>query len=104
MLRLERLFILLESGQSPFLRRSAAHQIGEIVKTHPNELEQLILKVNTHHGIFNTSNANLKLFFFLFKIKPLVLNQSWDTRIAASQTIESIVKNLSFLELALFTG
>ena len=45
--RLERLFILLESGQSTFLRRSAAHQIGEIVKTHPNELEQLILKVYT---------------------------------------------------------
>lgn len=78
--RLERLFILLESGQSSFLRRSAAHQIGEIVKTHPNELEQLLLK-----------------------IKPLILNQSWDTRIAASQTIESIIKNLDFLELALFS-
>jgi hypothetical protein len=46
--RLERLFILLESGQSNFLRRSAAHQIGEIVKTHPNELEQLLLKVKYH--------------------------------------------------------
>lgn len=30
------------------------------------------------------------------------MNQSWDTRIAASQTIESIIKNLDFLELALF--
>jgi hypothetical protein len=28
-----------------FLRKSAAYQIGEIVKTHPNELGQLLEKV-----------------------------------------------------------
>ena len=43
--RLERLFLLLETGQSTFLRKSAAYQIGEIVKTHPNELGQLLEKV-----------------------------------------------------------
>ena len=69
--RLERLFILLETGQSSFLRRAAAFQIGEIVKTHPNELEHL-----------------------LNKLRPLIMSNSWETRIAASQTIESIMKNL----------
>ncbi|RNA12097.1 TATA-binding -associated factor 172-like protein [Brachionus plicatilis] len=74
--RLERLFLLLETGQSAFLRRTAAFQIGEIVKTHPNELGQL-----------------------LDKLKPLVTNSSWETRIAASQTIESIMKYLNENEL-----
>lgn len=74
--RLERLFLLLETGQSTFLRRSAAYQIGEIVKTHPKELGQL-----------------------LEKIKPLVTSSSWETRIAASQTIESIMKYLDDRDL-----
>jgi hypothetical protein len=50
--RLERLFILLETGQTTFLRRSAAHQIGEIVKNHPNELEHLLLKVKNEFKNF----------------------------------------------------
>ena len=66
----------METGQSSFLRRTAAFQIGEIVKTHPNELGQL-----------------------LEKLKPLVTNSSWETRIAASQTIESIMKYLNENEL-----
>lgn len=44
--RLERLFVLLETGQSTFLRKSAAFQIGQVVKTHPNELGHLLEKVN----------------------------------------------------------
>ncbi len=56
-----------------------------------NKLPTLVIK----NDFFLTKNN---------KVKPLVLNQSWDTRIAASQTIESIVKNLNFLELALFSG
>ena len=79
--RLERLFVLLETGQSTFLRKSAAYQIGEIVKTHPKELGQL-----------------------LEKVKTLVTSSSWETRIAASQTIESIVKNLSDSDLILIPG
>jgi hypothetical protein len=44
--RLDRLFNLIEQGQSSFVRKTAAYQIGEIVKTHPNELESLLEKVN----------------------------------------------------------
>jgi TATA-binding protein-associated factor len=72
---------LLETGQSTFLRKSAAYQIGEIVKTHPHDLGQL-----------------------LEKLKTLITNQSWDTRIAAAQTIESIVKHLNDFDLALIQG
>ena len=43
--RLDRLFTLLEQGQSSFVRKTAAYQIGEIVKTHANELEPLLEKV-----------------------------------------------------------
>ncbi len=64
--------MLLETGQSTFLRKSAAHQIGEILKTHPNELGHL-----------------------LEKLKPLVTSSSWETRIAASHTVESMLKHLS---------
>ena len=57
--RLERLFILLETGQTTFLRRSAAHQIGDIVKNHPNELEQLLAKVLKHFSNIQTkTNTN----------------------------------------------
>ncbi len=38
--------MLLETGQSTFLRKSAAFQIGQVVKTHPNELGHLLEKVN----------------------------------------------------------
>jgi hypothetical protein len=44
--RLDRLFNLIEQRQSSFVRKTAAYQIGEIVKTHPNELESLLEKVN----------------------------------------------------------
>lgn len=68
--------MLLETGQSGFIRQSAACQIGEIVRVNPNDLEQLIER-----------------------IKPLVSSSSWDTRIAASQTIESILNNLNDFDL-----
>ena len=91
--RLDRLFTLLEQGQSSFVRKTAAYQIGEIVKTHTNELEPLLEKVKLKRKKKN-------LFYFIIisifeKLKPLIVNsQSWDTRVAASHTIECIMKNL----------
>ena len=38
------------------------------------------------------------------KVKPLVTSTSWETRIAASQAIECIIKNLEPNELILFSG
>lgn len=43
--RLERLWVLLDSGSTPVTRKAAAVQIGEIQKLHPHELKNLLKKV-----------------------------------------------------------
>jgi len=70
--RLDRLFILLESGSSPATRRAAANQLGEVQKSHPGELHSLLRKV-------------LKYLY----------HTNWDTRIAAAQAVEAILKNVA---------
>ncbi|XP_011210299.2 TATA-binding protein-associated factor 172 [Bactrocera dorsalis] len=69
--RLDRLFILLESGSSAVTRRAAAKQIGEVQKLYPHEL----------HALLN------RLIGYLH-------STSWDTRIAASQAVEAILQNV----------
>lgn len=68
--RLDRLFILLETG-SPSTRQAAAKQIGDIQKTCPQELHNLLNRLLTY-----------------------LRHSSWDTRISAAQAIESVVKNV----------
>lgn len=68
--RLDRLFILLETG-SPATRLAAATQIGDIQKTCPQGL----------HNLLNRILAYLR-------------HSSWDTRISAAQAIESVLKNV----------
>lgn len=43
--RLDRLFILLDTGTTPVTRKAAAQQLGEVVKLHPHELNNLLTKV-----------------------------------------------------------
>ena len=43
--RLDRLWILLDSGSTPVTRQAAAEQIGEVQKLHPHELNNLLKKV-----------------------------------------------------------
>ncbi|XP_034079596.1 TATA-binding protein-associated factor 172 isoform X1 [Gymnodraco acuticeps] len=69
--RLDRLFILLDTGTTPVTRKAAAQQLGEVVKLHPQELNSLLLKV------------------LIYLRSP-----NWDTRIAAGQAVEAIVKNI----------
>ncbi|MEE6522608.1 hypothetical protein FKM82_021217 [Ascaphus truei] len=69
--RLDRLFILLDTGTTPVTRKAAAQQLGEVVKLHPHELNNLLSKV------------------LLYLRSP-----NWDTRIAAGQAVEAIVKNV----------
>uniref|UniRef100_A0A8B9GYD6 B-TFIID TATA-box binding protein associated factor 1 n=1 Tax=Astyanax mexicanus TaxID=7994 RepID=A0A8B9GYD6_ASTMX len=69
--RLERLFILLDTGTTPVTRKAAAQQLGDVVKLHPHELNNLLAKV------------------LLYLRSP-----NWDTRIAAGQAVEAIVKNI----------
>ncbi|XP_055908525.1 TATA-binding protein-associated factor 172 [Eupeodes corollae] len=69
--RLDRLFILLESGSSAVTRRAAAKQIGEVQKLYPHELHHLLNRLITY-----------------------LHSNSWDTRIAAAQAVEAILKNV----------
>uniref|UniRef100_A0A3P9J9Q0 BTAF1 RNA polymerase II, B-TFIID transcription factor-associated n=1 Tax=Oryzias latipes TaxID=8090 RepID=A0A3P9J9Q0_ORYLA len=69
--RLDRLFILLDTGTTPVTRKAAAQQLGEVVKLHPHELHNLLAKVLTY-----------------------LRSPNWDTRIAAGQAVEAIVKNI----------
>ncbi|KAM6916245.1 TATA-binding protein-associated factor 172 [Xenentodon cancila] len=69
--RLDRLFILLDTGTTPVTRKAAAQQLGEVVKLHPHELNNLLSKVLTY-----------------------LRSPNWDTRIAAGQAVEAIVKNI----------
>ncbi|XP_069756550.1 TATA-binding protein-associated factor 172 isoform X2 [Narcine bancroftii] len=70
--RLDRLFILLDTGTTPVTRKAAAQQLGEVVKLHPHELHNLLSRVLTY-----------------------LRSPNWDTRIAAGQAVEAIVKNVS---------
>uniref|UniRef100_A0AAZ3R977 TATA-binding protein-associated factor 172 n=1 Tax=Oncorhynchus tshawytscha TaxID=74940 RepID=A0AAZ3R977_ONCTS len=69
--RLDRLFILLDTGTTPVTRKAAAIQLGDVVKLHPHELNNLLSKVLTY-----------------------LRSPNWDTRIAAGQAVEAIVKNI----------
>lgn len=70
--RLDRLFILLETGSSVVTRRAAANQLGQVVQLHPHELNPLLERISTY-----------------------LRSSSWETRIAASQAVEAVVKQIS---------
>lgn len=49
--RLERLWVLLDTGSTPVIRKAAAVQIGEIQKLHPHEFNNLLRKVISHMAL-----------------------------------------------------
>ncbi|XP_055541530.1 TATA-binding protein-associated factor 172 [Wyeomyia smithii] len=69
--RLDRLFILLESGSAAVTRKAAAKQIGEVQKLHPHELHNLLNRLQTY-----------------------LHSNNWETRIAASQAVQAILENV----------
>ena len=69
--RLDRLFVLLETGSSSVTRRAAARQLGEVQRLHPHEL---------HH--------------LLSRITPYLHSPAWETRIAAGQAVEAVIQNV----------
>ncbi|KAF1816473.1 putative TBP associated factor [Eremomyces bilateralis CBS 781.70] len=68
--RLDRLVTLLESGSTQLIRNTAAQQLADVQKQHPDEL-----------------------FNLLTRIIPYLRSKSWDTRIAAAKAIGGIVDN-----------
>ncbi|XP_074027518.1 histone acetyltransferase 1 isoform X2 [Leptinotarsa decemlineata] len=69
--RLDRLFVLLETGSSAVTRSAAAKQLGEVQKLHPHELKTLLSRTATY-----------------------LRSSSWETRIAASEAVRAIVNNV----------
>jgi hypothetical protein len=69
--RLDRLFVLLETGSSAVTRSAAAKQLGEVQKLHPHELATLLTRTATY-----------------------LRSTNWETRIAASEAVRAIVSNV----------
>ncbi|XP_049802115.1 TATA-binding protein-associated factor 172 [Schistocerca nitens] len=69
--RLDRLFVLLETGSSPVTRRAAARQLGEVQRLHPHELHHLLARIASY-----------------------LHSSAWETRIAAAQAVEAVISNV----------
>lgn len=68
--RLDRLVTLLETGSTQLIRNTAAQQLADVQKQHPDEL-----------------------FNLLGRVLPYLRSKSWDTRTAAAKAIGGIVSN-----------
>lgn len=68
MSRLERLVVLLETGSTPFIRNTAADQLSDLAKGHPEEIISL-----------------------LGRVYPYLKSPKWETRIAAARAFGGIV-------------
>ncbi|KAK3111269.1 TATA-binding protein-associated factor mot1 [Teratosphaeriaceae sp. CCFEE 6253] len=68
--RLDRLVTLLETGSTALIRNTAATQLADVQKNHPDEL-----------------------FNLLTRIVPYLRSPSWDTRTAAAKAIGGIVEH-----------
>ncbi|GER39803.1 TATA-binding protein-associated factor BTAF1 [Striga asiatica] len=78
--RLHRLLTLLDTGSTQATRFSAARQIGEIAKSHPQDLNALLSKVSQS-----------------------LRSKKWETRVAAAHAVGAIaesVKHISLTELS----
>ncbi|XP_019100331.1 PREDICTED: TATA-binding protein-associated factor BTAF1-like [Camelina sativa] len=75
--RLNRLLTLLDTGSTQATRLTAAKQIGDIAKSHPQDLSSLLRKV-LHH----------------------LRSKKWDTRVAAAHAIGAIVLNVKHTSLS----
>lgn len=69
--RLDKLFILLETGTNTVTKRAAAQQLGEVQRLHPHELHHLLARVSI-----------------------LLKSPEWDTRICAAHAIQAIISQV----------
>lgn len=70
MSRLDRLVVLLETGSTPFIRSTAADQLSDLAKGHPEETINL-----------------------LGRVYPYLKSPKWETRIAAARAFGGIVNH-----------
>ncbi|KAJ3055042.1 btaf1 RNA polymerase II, B-TFIID transcription factor-associated, 170kDa, partial [Rhizophlyctis rosea] len=69
--RLDRLVLLLDTGSTPAVRTTAAKQLGDIQRQHPDDLYHLLARVLVH-----------------------LRSSNWETRTAAGQAVEAIARNV----------
>lgn len=74
--RLQRLLTLLDTGSTQATRLTAARQIGDIAKSHPQDLSSLLKKVSQY-----------------------LHSKAWDTRVAAAHAIGAIAENVKHTSL-----
>ncbi|XP_042389708.1 TATA-binding protein-associated factor BTAF1-like [Zingiber officinale] len=74
--RLHRLLTLLDTGSTQATRFAAAKQIGDIAKSHPQELNSLLKKVSQY-----------------------LRSKNWDTRVAAAHAVGAIAENVKHISL-----
>ncbi|KAF6176669.1 hypothetical protein GIB67_034531 [Kingdonia uniflora] len=74
--RLHRLLTLLDTGSTQQTRFTAARQIGDIAKSHPQDLSSLLKKVSQY-----------------------LRSKSWDTRVAAAHAVGAIAENVKHTSL-----
>lgn len=67
MSRLDRLAGILDTGSTAYVRATAAQQLGDLAKAHPDEIPQLLARVYPH-----------------------LLSKSWDTRVAGAKALGGI--------------
>ncbi|KAF2288111.1 hypothetical protein GH714_004452 [Hevea brasiliensis] len=79
--RLNRLLTLLDTGSTQATRFTAARQIGDIAKSHPQDLSSLLKKVSQY-----------------------LRSKNWDTRVAAAHAIGAIAQNVKHTSLAELFG
>ncbi|KAI5958274.1 MOT1 [Candida theae] len=70
MSRLDRLVVLLETGSTSFIRNTAADQLSDLAKAHPEDILNLLARVY-----------------------PFLKSPKWETRIAAARAFGGIVNN-----------
>lgn len=70
MSRLDRLVVLLETGSTPFIRNTAADQLSDLAKAHPEDTINL-----------------------LGRVYPYLKSKKWETRISAARAFGGIVNN-----------
>lgn len=75
MSRLDRLVVLLEAGSTPFIRNTAADQLSDLAKGHPEDIINL-----------------------LGRVYPYLKSPKWETRIAAARAFGGIVKHADLWE------
>ncbi|XP_022880908.1 TATA-binding protein-associated factor BTAF1 [Olea europaea var. sylvestris] len=75
--RLNRLLTLLDTGSTQATRFTAARQIGEIAKSHPQDLNSLLSKVSQY-----------------------LHSKKWDTRVATAHAIGAIAENVKCTSLS----